>query len=1032
MPRFFVDRPIFAWVIAIFIALAGALAIPQLPMEQYPPVAPPQVVITATYPGATPETLDDTVVSLIERELGGVDDLLYFESTSDASGTAQITVTLQPGTDPALAQVDVQNRLRVIEARLPQPVRQIGLTVEESSSSFLLVATLQSEDGSWSQDALGDYMARNIVDELRRLEGVGRVQVFTAEQSMRIWIDPARLVGYGLDVEDVTGAIAAQNALVSPGRLGDSPAVEGQTVTVPLRAAGQLRTPEEFGEIVLRSTQEGSRVLLRDVARIDVGPQSFAFTSRLNGEPVASLAVQLAPGANAVATSDRVRARLDELARTFPPGLVARVPYDTAPFVELSIDQVVETLVEAIVLVFIVMFVFLQSVRYTFIPAIVVPAALLGTFAVMWAVGSSMNVLTMFGLVMAIGIIVDDAIVVVENVERIMAETGLPPRDATIQAMHEITGAVIGVTLVLAAVFIPMAFASGSVGIIFRQFTVSMAVSILFSALFALSLTPALCATLLEPVQAGHARGGRFFGWFNRRFDAVTQRYEGGVRRFLRVRLLSMLAYAGIVAIAAFLFLRLPSSFLPEEDRGYVLTMIQLPPDATLQRTLETVERYEDHVQAQPAVRDVVTVVGFGFIGAGQNAALAFTMLEPFGERPGDATAQSIAAGANAALAGVPDGTVMTLLPPAIPELGTAVGFNMRLEDRGGRGREALLEAQQALLAAANQSPLLSNVYPESLPPGPVLELEIDRDQARAMGVTFDEISGALSTALGSRYVNDFPNQGRMQRVIVQAEPASRMQLEDVMRLNVVTDTGSTAPLSTFVTPRWSYGASQLVRYNGYPAARIAGAAAPGGSTGDAMAEMERLAEEVAPGFTVEWTGQSYQERLSSAQAPMLLGLTLLVVFLVLAALYESWALPLSVILVVPLGILGAVIGVTLRALPNDVFLQVGLITIIGLSGKNAILIVEYAKQLHERGEDSMTAAIHAARLRFRPILMTSLAFILGVTPLVFAGGAAAATQHAIGTGVFGGMITATLLGVFLVPVFFVVVMRLFRRRPRH
>ncbi|HEY8431219.1 MAG TPA: multidrug efflux RND transporter permease subunit, partial [Sandaracinaceae bacterium] len=946
MPRFFVDRPIFAWVIAIIIALAGVLAIPRLPMEQYPAVAPPQIVITATYPGATPETLDESVVSLIERELSGVDRLLYFESTSDTSGTAQITVTFAPGTDPDLAQVDVQNRLRAVEPRLPQVVRQTGLLVEEATASFLSVVTLQSEDGSWSQAALGDYMARNIADELRRLEGVGRVQMFTAEQSMRVWIDPVRLVGYGLDADDVTAAIAAQNALVAPGRLGEPPAVPGQAVTVPLRAQGQLRSPEEFGRIVLRSMPDGSRVLLRDVARIEIGPQSFAFNSRLNGEPVASLAVQLAPGANAVATSERVRARLEELAESFPPGLVARVPYDTAPFVELSIEQVVETLVEAIVLVFLVMFVFLQSVRYTFIPAIVVPVALLGTFAVMLALGFSINVLTMFGLVMAIGILVDDAIVVVENVERIMSETGMPPRDATIQAMREITGAVIGVTLVLAAVFVPMAFTGGSVGIIFRQFTVSMAVSILFSAFLALSLTPALCATLLKPVQRGHAGKRRFFGWFNRRFDAMTRRYVSGVRRLVRARLLSMLVYAIVVGVAAFLFLRLPSSFLPEEDRGFVITMIQLPPDATMERTLETVERYEAHVRAQPAVRDVVAVVGFGFIGAGQNAALAFTMLDDFGERAGGATAQSIAAEANAALAGVPDGMVMTLLPPAIPELGTAVGFNMRLEDRQGRGREALFEAQAALMEAANRSPLLSNVYVEGLPPGPVLELDIDREKARAMGVTFDAIAEALSTVLGSSYVNDFPNQGRMQRVIVQAEAEARMQLEDVLRLEVVSENGETAPLSTFVTPRWSYGASQLVRYNGYPAARFAGTAAPGGSSGEAMAEMERLAREVAPDFTVEWTGQSYQELLSRAQAPLLLGLTLLVVFLVLAALYESWALPLSVILVVPLGLLGAVVAVTLRGLPNDVFLQVGLITIIGLSGKNAILIVEYAKQL--------------------------------------------------------------------------------------
>ena len=1030
MPQFFIHRPVFAWVLAIAIALAGVLAIPRLPMAQYPPVAPPQIVITAVYPGATPETLDESVVGLIERELSGVENLLYFESSSDTSGTAQITATFTSGTDPELAQVDVQNRLRIVEPRLPQVVRQAGLSVEQASSSFLMVVMLESQDGSWDTAALGDYMARYIADEVRRVDGVGRTQQFASEQAMRVWIDPSRLVAYELGIDDVSVAIAAQNAQVAPGRLGDQPAEEGQAVTIPLRVAGQLGTPDEFRQIILRAQPDGSLVRLGDVARVELGAQSFTTSSRLNGKPVAGLGVQLSPAANAVGTSQRVRARLEELSANFPPGLVTSVPYDTAPFVELSIEKVVETLIEAVILVFIVMFIFLQNIRYTFIPAIVVPVALLGTFAVMLVAGFSINMLTMFGLVMAIGIIVDDAIVVVENVERIMVEERLPPKEAAQKAMREITGAVVGITLVLSAVLVPMAFASGSVGVIFRQFSLSMAVSILFSAVLALSLTPALCATILKPVTvARHEKRGPF-GWFNRRFDALTGRYTGGVSRIVRHRGAAMAVYAAIVAVAVLMFLRLPASFLPEEDQGYLISQIQLPSDATTARTLRAVTSLEAHMAGEPAVSDVVAIVGFGFFGSGQNAALAFTTLEDFDQR--DTSAQELAAGANAALSGLRDGVVMSVIPPAISELGTAVGFNMRLEDRAGHGYAALMAAQAELLAAANQSPILDRVYVEGLPPGQVVRLEVDRHGASAMGVSFDAINAAISTAMGSDYVNDFPNRGRMQRVIVQAEPDARMQLEDVLGMQVSSTSGELVPLSTFVTPVWSEAATQFIRYNGYPAVRVAGSAAPGESTGTAMAEMERLAAELLPsGFVVEWTGQSYEERLSGAQAPALLGLSMLVVFLILAALYESWYVPLSVILVVPLGLLGAVIFVTLRGLPNDVFLQVALITIIGLSAKNAILIVEFAKQLHDRGMDLAEAATHAAQLRFRPILMTSLAFMLGVLPLVIASGAAAATQHAIGTGVFGGMVTATLLAVLLVPVFYVVVMRLFTWRAR-
>ncbi len=1022
MPQFFINRPVFAWVVAIFIILLGLIALPQLPIARYPTVAPPSVSIYATYPGATPQSMNDSVVSLIERELSSVKNLLYFESSSDTSGSAQITATFKPGTDPDLAQVDVQNRLKTVEPRLPQAVRQNGLSVEASGSGFLMLVGLTSPARRFDEMALGDYMARNVVDELRRIDGVGRVQLFGAERAMRIWVDPAKLIGYKLSMGDISSAISQQNAQIAPGRVGDSPARSGQRVTIPLTVEGQLKTPEQFEHIVLRSDSGGAQVLLRDVARVELGAQSFAYANRENGRPSTAAAIQLSPGANAVRTAQAVRERMAVLAQTMPAGMAYSVPFDTAPFVKISIQKVIVTLVEAMVLVFLVMFLFLQKVRYTLIPAIVAPIALLGTFAVMLVAGFSVNVLTMFGMVLAIGIIVDDAIVVVENVERLMASEGLSPREATSRAMREITGAIVGITLVLTAVFIPMALASGSVGEIYRQFTLSMAVAILFSAFLALSLTPALCATILKPIgPESHAKRG-FFGWFNARFERMTQRYENGVVRLLKRSGRVMLLFAALVAVLATAFTWLPSAFLPEEDQGYFMTSIQLPSDATAERTLDAVKVFERHLASRPAIDNNQSILGYSFAGSGPNAAMAYTMLKDWDQRNG-ATAADEAEHARKAMEPVADAVSMSLLPPAIDELGNSSGFTMRLEDRASQGYAALRAAQASLLEAAGKSRIVGDVYAEELPSGASVRLEIDRRKAQAMGVSFNAINETLSSAMGSLYVNDFPNAGRMQQVIVQADASARMQVEDVMKLHVRNAGGGMVSLSELVKPVWGVSPQQLVRYQGYPAVRISGAPRPGASSGEAMAEMERLVARLPPGFALEWTGQSLQERQSAAQAPMLMALSALVVFLVLAALYESWAIPLSVMLVVPLGLLGAVLAVVLRGMPNDVFFKVGMITVMGLSAKNAILIVEFARQLREQGKGLVESAVEASRLRLRPILMTSLAFALGVLPLMLAGGASAETQRAIGTGVFGGMVSATVLAVFFVPVFFVFVL---------
>ena len=1033
MAAFFIDRPIFAWVIALFILVMGGVAITQLPVSQYPPVAPPSIVISTGYPGASAQTLEDSVISVIEREMNGSPGLIYMESVSQADGTGSITLTFQPGTSPDLAQVDVQNRLGRATPRLPAAVVQQGVRVDKARGNFLLFAILSSDNGALDPVALGDYAARNVLPELQRVPGVGQAQLFGTERAMRIWIDPAKLAGFNLSSLDVTAAIRAQNAQVSSGTLGDLPNVAGQGIFATVVVTGQLSSAAQFGNVVLRANADGSSVRLKDVARIELGAQAYGTRARLNGNPSTGIGVQLSPTGNALATAKAVSKRIDELSPFFPPGVKASIPYDSSRFVDISIRQVVETLLEAVVLVFLVMFLFLQNFRYTIIPTIVVPVSLMGTFAVLLALGFSINVLTLFGMVLVIGIVVDDAIVVVENVERIMSEEGLSPLLATRKAMGQISGAIVGVTVVLVSVFVPLAFFGGSVGNIYRQFSAVMVTSILFSAFLALSLTPALCASLLKPVEAGHhhAKTG-FFGGFNRGFARTARGYESLVARILKRAARYLVIYVAIIGAVWLLFARLPTSFLPAEDQGYMIVNVQLPPGATQNRTLDVMRQVEGFMLKQPEVESMVSVLGFSFSGTGQNAALAFVTLKDWGERSGPGqSAQAVAGRAFGALMGVRDAFIFPLSPPPIPELGSASGVNFRLQDRGGLGHDALLAARNQMLGMAGQSKLLANIRPDGLEDAPQLQLDIDRDKANALGVSFDAINSVLSTALGSSYVNDFPNAGRLQRVVVQADAPARMQPDDLLRINALNSKGQAVPLSAFATTRWVSGPMQTVRYNGYPTMRISGEAAPGRSSGEALTEMEALAAKLPPGFGFEWTGQSREERLAGAQAFILFGFALLAVFLALAALYESWTIPLSVILVVPLGVLGVLLGANLRGLANDVYFNVGLITIIGLSAKNAVLIIEFAKHLQAQGKGAVEAVLAAAHLRFRPILMTSLAFILGVLPLVVASGAGSAGQRAIGTGVMAGMIAATALAVFFVPIFFVVVRGIFKTRPR-
>ena len=1033
MAKFFIERPIFAWVIAIFIMVVGAVSITQLPVAQYPAVAPPTIQISAAYPGATAQTLENSVLAVIEREMNGATGLAYMETTSQANGTGSITLSFEPGTNADMAQVDVQNRLARATPRLPAVVTQQGVRVEKSRSNFLLFAMLSSDNPAVNIDQLNDYAARNVLPELQRLPGVGSVTQFGSEQAMRVWVDPAKLKSFNLSLDQVNAAIRAQNAQVSAGNLGDLPNIVGQTVTAPIVVQGQLSSIEQFSDIVLRANTDGSAVRLKDVARIELGAQAYATSARFNGKPAVGMGVQLTPTANALATATAVKKRLSELQQFFPQGVSYAVPYDSSTFITVSIEKVVHTLLEAIALVFLVMFLFLQNWRYTIIPTIVVPVALLGTFGALLAMGFSINVLTMFGMVLVIGIVVDDAIVVVENVERIMNEEGLPPLQATRKAMGQISGAIIGITVVLISVFLPLAFFAGSVGNIYRQFSAVMGVSIAFSALMALSLTPALCATLLKPVEAGHGHAKKgFFGGFNRGFARTAKGYEGWVAKLLRRGGRMMVIYVALIAAVGVLYMRLPTSFLPNEDQGNLLVNIQLPPGATLERTQAVVEKVEDFMLKQPEVKNMVAVLGFSFSGQGQNAGLSFVTLKDWSERAGAGhTAEAIAGRAMGALSGVRDAFIFALSPPAIPELGVSSGFTFRLQDRGGNGHDALVAARNQMLGMASKSKILAGVRPDGLEDAPQLQVDIDRDKASAQGVSFAAINNAISTALGSAYINDFPNAGRLQRVVVQAEAEARMQPDDILKLTALNSQGKAVPLSSFATTRWVSGAMQTVRYNGYPAMRIAGGAAPGYSTGDAMAEMERMAAQLPVGFGFEWTGQSREEKMAGSQAMVLYGFAILAVFLCLAALYESWSIPLSVILVVPLGVLGVLLGVSLRGMSNDVYFQVGLITIIGLSAKNAILIIEFAKDLQAQGKSVVESALAAAHLRFRPIVMTSLAFILGVLPLAIASGASSASQRAIGTGVIAGMVVGTTLAVFFVPIFFVVVRGLFKGSAR-
>ena len=1032
MAKFFIDRPVFAWVIALFILLGGALAITMLPVAQYPTIAPPSIVVSATYPGATAQVLDDAVTSVIEQEMNGADGLQYVESQSDSNGSVSITVTFQAGTNPDLAAVDVQNRIKRVESRLPQAVIQQGVQVNKARSNILMFVGAYSTDGSMDPTAIGDYLARNVLNEVKRLPGVGQAQLFGTERSMRIWVDPDKLTGYKLNMSDVTAAIRQQNAQVAGGTVGDLPNPRSQTWFAPVVVTGQLSSVEEFGKVVLRANRDGSLVRLRDVARMELGGASYSISARLNGQPFVAIAVQQSLTGNALATATIVREKMDELSKYFPPGLKYTVPYDTSLFVKISIEEVVKTLLEAVALVFLVMYIFLQNFRYTLIPTIVVPVALMGTFAAMQMFGFSINVLTMFGMVLAIGILVDDAIVVVENVERIMSEEGLSPRDATRKAMSQITGAIIGITLVLIAVFIPMAFFGGAVGAIYRQFSLSMVSAMVFSALMALSLTPALCATMLKPVEAGHhhAKTG-IFGWFNRGFASTASHYQGWVGKILTRTGRFLIVYAALLGAVVLLYMRLPSSFLPNEDQGYIIANVQLPPGASRSRAETVLADVESYFRSQPGVARTIAVAGFSFSGSGQNAGLVFIPLKDWKERGPDQSADAIAGRSFGGLAHIQDAQVFALSPPPIRELGNATGITARLQDRGGLGHEALLAARNQLLELAGKSKILAGMRPEGLEDAPQLQVDIDREKANALGVAFADITSTLGTAFGSSYVNDFAASGRQQRVIVQADQTRRMQPEDILRLNVKSSTGTMVPFASFATTHWVTGPIQLVRYNGYPAYRLSANAAPGHSTGEAMEELLRLANQLPPGFGIDWTGQSSEERLSGSQAPALFALSMLAAFLVLAALYESESIPVAVLLVVPLGVLGALLGAHIRDLPNDVYFKVGLIAIIGLSAKNAILIIEFAKDLQAQGKGLIEATLEAVHLRFRPIIMTSLAFILGVLPLVIASGAGSASQRAIGTGVMGGMITATVLAVFLVPVFFVVVRRIFKGSER-
>ena len=1035
MARFFIDRPVFAWVISIGIMLAGLLALTRLPIAQYPNIAPPAIAISVNYPGASAATVQSSVVQVIEQQMNGIDNLIYFGSESTKDGNMTITLTFAQGTDPDVAQVQVQNKLALATPLLPQEVQQQGIRVAKSTRNFLLVVGFVSKDGSMSDQDIADYIVSTVQDPVSRTPGVGDFQVFGSQYAMRIWLDPAKLNNFALTPADVRAAIASQNVQVAAGELGGRPAEEGQQLNASVIGPSRLTSPEEFGAILLKVNPDGGQVRLRDLARVELGGENYSLSAKYNNLPASAMAIRLATGANALDAVENVKATINNLRPTMPPGLEVIYPLDTAPFIKISIHEVVKTLFEAIILVFLVMFLFLQNFRATLIPTIAVPVVLLGTFGMLAVFGFSINTLTMFGMVLAIGLLVDDAIVVVENVERLMSEEGLPPLEATRKSMDQITGALIAIGLVLSAVFVPMAFFGGSTGVIYRQFSITIVSAMMLSVVVAIVLTPTLCAKLLKPVAHGHGLAKKgFFGWFNRVFDRGTRNYESTLRHILRRAGRYAVIYFVIVGAMLFLMQRLPKSFLPEEDQGRMFALVTLPPGSTISNTEKVLDKVRDFFLVEEAanIEGVFTVAGFGFSGRGQNVGLAFVRLKNWEDRPGKQNrVAAIAARAMGKFMAIREAMVFPIAPPAVMELGNASGFDFQLMDIGNVGHETLMQARNQLLGMAAESPALAGVRPNGLNDEPQFLVDIDREKASALGLTVAEINATLSTAWGSAYVNDFVDRGRVKRVFVQGESSARMKPEDFGKWYVRNSAGQMVPFSAFATGRWVYGSPRLERYNGRPSMQIQGSAAPGLSTGDAMAEMEKLAAQLPAGVGFEWTGLSYEERAAGAQSGSLYLISMIVVFLCLAALYESWAVPFSVLLAVPLGVFGAVLATWGRGLSNDVFLQVGILTIVGLSAKNAILIVEFAKANFDAGRELLESTIEAARQRLRPILMTSMAFGLGVVPLAISTGAGSGGQNAIGTGVIGGTIAATVLGVLLIPLFFVLVLRMFRTRPR-
>jgi len=1037
MPRFFINRPIFAWVIAIMVMLAGLLAIKTLPVSQYPPIAPPQITINAVYPGASAQTVQDTVTQVIEQKLNGIDNLIYMSSTSDSAGTLSINLTFKAGTDPNIAQVQVQNKLQLATPLLPQIVQKQGIQVVKSTRNFLMIIGLTSEDGSMGRAELTDYLVANVQDTISRTEGVGEVTVFGSQNAMRIWLDPARLNNYHLTTSDVIAAVQAQNAQVSAGQFGGNPAPPGQQLNATITARTLLQTPEQFEAIILRTNSDGSTVKLKDVADCKVGTENYDIEGRFKGKPMGGMALRLAAGANALDTGNRVKAKMEEMSKYFPAGMQVVYPYDTTPFIKISIEEVVQTLLEAILLVFIIMFLFLQNIRATLIPTIAVPVVLLGTMGVLSAAGFSINTLTMFALVIVIGLLVDDAIVVVENVERIMSEEGLSPHDATVKSMGQITSALWGIATVLTAVFLPMAFFGGSTGVIYRQFSITIISAMILSVMTAMILTPALCATLLKPVAKGHEAYesgwfSPFFRWFNKYFDLARRKYEGIVGRSFGKPVRYLVIYASIVAAMMFFFHRLPTAFLPDEDQGFIICQLQLPAGATQERTLQLIERMEKHFleKETKSVETIISVAGFSFAGRGQNMGVAFVKLKDWKLRKGkELKAPAVAARAMKEFSQYRDGMAFAFSPPAVIELGTANGFDFELQDRAGLGHDKLMEARNQLLGMAMTNPRLIAVRPNGQDDTPQFKLDIDDVRAGALGVSMASINEVLATAWGSSYVNDFIEKGRVKKVYLQSDPRYRMLPEDINTWYIRNQAGEMVPFSAFSTAHWQYGSPRLERYNGIPAVEIMGQAAPGVSTGEAMAELEKMATELPAGIGYEWTGLSYEEKQAGKQAPALYAISLLVVFLSVAALYESWTIPFVNLLMLPLGLVGAVTAVTLRGLPNDIYLQIGLLTTIGLSTKNAILIIQFIKaQLHD-GHELVEATLTAIKIRLRPVVMTSLAFFFGTLPLALTKGAGAAAQNAIGTAVTGGLLSATFIDLVFIPFFFVLISRHFGRK---